>query len=316
MQRFFSVFIIFGILILGGGYLWMQKSEEEANKRRDEDLSNAQRSFADKARAAVREADDQSYMRSIKGALAAYDEELKKRVYAKKPELRDPDAYKKSVEERFKKGELKEAQQKSMLEGFAIVREAHKTLMSGSWTPQITAAGKGDTRLDIYELKRIQDDEGHALLEGKFFFWGIDEGTRVNWGNMSLRIWKTEKEKVKEGREMVEKDVDKVLGKVDGEAQPHVIIQNGYKYVSEFPKNLSVGVVWLPLMPYEATSMDLEYGYVAKTPGGDFDSMLKWEKMKVQSGWKLKEGENWDADVIEATEDEIAGKPEGEAKPE
>jgi hypothetical protein len=315
MQRFFSVIIIFGILLVGGGFLWMKKSDEEARLKRGEDLSAARRTFADKARAAARDEDEASYMRSIRAAIQSYDEELKKRVFAKAPEMRDPSAYKKKVDDQFQKGEIKEAQQKSMMEGYAIVKEAYDTLMTGNWRPVLTAKGKGDTRMDIYDVRRTKDDEGQPVLEGRFFFWGVEEGTRMSWGHLGLKYWKVDKEEVKKGREKTEEEVEKVLGKADGEAQPHIIIQNPNKYIPEFPSYVSIGYMWLPVMPREAKMVDIDMGYVAKTMGGDFDSQLKWEKFKIPESWKLGESETWEADTVEATEDEIAGK-EGQAAEE
>lgn len=142
MQRFFSVIIIFGILLVGGGFLWVRKSDEASRVKRQDDLAAARKTLADKARAAVREADNDAYQRSMRAAIASYDDELKKRVYGKKPEARDPAAYQKGVEEKFKKGEIKEAQQKSMLEGYGIVRTAYDTLMSGNWKRSYRRRGR------------------------------------------------------------------------------------------------------------------------------------------------------------------------------
>ena len=69
MQRFFSVIVIFAILIVGGGFLWVRKSEEEAKVKRAEDLTAARRTFTDKARAAAREEDNDGYQRSIRTAI-------------------------------------------------------------------------------------------------------------------------------------------------------------------------------------------------------------------------------------------------------
>jgi type II secretory pathway pseudopilin PulG len=310
MQRFFSIIIIFGVLLVGGSILWIKKSDETARAERVEQLAQARRTFADKARSAVRSEND-AYEREIRSGLTSYQEELKKRVYGRKPDAFDPGAYKKQVDEKFKKGEIKEAQQKSMLEGYEIVRGAYDTVMSGQWRSNLSAQAK-EVRLDLYDVKRTKDDEGKPVLEGKFFFWGIEEGTRMSWGPLSIRYWKLEKEKVKEGKTFVEKDVEKVLGKVDGDSTPHVIMQNPSKYVPEFPSYVSIGTFWLPLMPREAVSADIDMNFVARTPGGDRDVVLKWEKFKIPDSWKLAEGESWDADVVEATEDEIAGKQEGQ----
>lgn len=320
MQRFFSIVIIFAILVVGGGWLLVQKSNEDARVRIEERLADARRSFADRARSAASEEDNEAYVRGIKAALSSYQDELKKQVYDEKPEWRNADAYVEQVELQFKEGQLNEAQRKSMKEGFAIVKEAHDRLKSGNWKPILTQVGPGDTRLDIYEMKKTRDDEGNPILEGKFFFWGVEDSTRMQWGQLGLRYWTTSTEMVKEGRKKVEKEVEKVLGRAEGDATPRLIIQNPHRYIAEFPSYVSPGYIWFPAMPREAQDVDIEYSYVAKKGGGAHDAMLKWEKMKIPANWQLREGETWDADVIEATAEEIAGKdpnaPEGEEAPE
>ncbi len=308
MQRFFSIVIIFGILVVGGGWLWVQKSNEEARVRIEERLADARRSFADKARAAAKEEDDGAYVRGVHAALGAYESELKKSVYDEKPEWRNPEQYKADVEMNFKEGLIKEAQRKSMLEGYDIVKGAYDTLMDAKWQPVLTMRGEGDTRLDIYEMKRTRDDEGNPILEGKFFFWGIEDSTRISWGQLGMRYWTVTTEEVKKGRKKVEEEVEKVLGRAEGDATPRIIIQNPHKYIAEFPAYVSPGYIWFPTMPREAKSVDIEYSYTAKKGGGNYDAMLTWEKLPIPPSWQLKEGESWDADVIEATEEEIAGK--------
>lgn len=313
MQRFFSVFVIFAIIAIGGGYLYSQRSEAEAKAQVVDALAQARRSFADKARSAVDE-EDADYARAIQTALRSYDDELKKQVYGKHPQWRDPGRYEKEITEKFKKGELQESQHKNMMEGYKLVRDAYDVLMAGNWKPVLTHKGAGDTRLDIYELRRGKDEEGNPILEGKFFFWGIEDSTRVTWGQLGARIWHTEMEKVKEGRKMVEKEVEKVLGRAEGDATPRIIIQTPNKYVDEFPSFVSPGVIWLPVLPREAQFLDLEYSYALKKGGSSFDALLKWEKLTAPEKWKLGEGESWDAEVIEATAEEIAGKDEEEEK--
>jgi len=306
MGRFFSIFIIFAILIGGGVYLYGEKSRQEAEARITERLADARRNFADKARSTV-SLDDEEYLRSIKGALKAYDETLKKDVYKDKPEWRDPEAFEKRVEAQFKEKKLNEAQRKSMLEGYAIVKDAYDTLMAGNWEPILTQKGAGDTRLDLYKVSRIRDDQGNPVLEAKVLFWGIEDNTRMTWGNIALRYWIKRTKEVKQGRKKVEEEVEEVLGKADGDATPRFILQDPKKYIDEFPAYVSVGRIWLPVMPRESHAVDIEYSYVAKKGGGAHESYLKWEKLPIPRKWQLQEGEEWEADVVEATEDEISG---------
>ena len=113
---------------------------------------------------------------------------------------------------------------------------------------------------------------------------------------------------MKKGRKKVEEEVEKVLGRAEGDATPRIIIQNPHKYIAEFPSYVAPGYIWFPTMPREAKSVDIEYSYTAKKGGSAHDANLVWEKLPIPGAWQLKEGESWDADVIEATEEEIAGK--------
>ncbi|MCC7386680.1 MAG: hypothetical protein IT384_32885 [Deltaproteobacteria bacterium] len=309
MRNFFSIIVIFAVLAAIGGYVYTQQEAERTRQRIADDLANARRTFAQKARAAAIEAEPDSYLRSMRVALESYKEELSKRVYKGHDDHRKIDAYKKLVDEKFEKKELDEAKRKSMMEGYDIVKEAYDLLMAGNWKPELTAKGSADTRLDIYSMRQISDPDNRPLLEGKFLFWGIEDSTDVRWGNLNLRFWTHEMQQVVERGKKVEKDVEKVLGKSEGEAQPHIIIQTPHKYIDEFPAFVSIGYLWMPLFPREATAVDIEYTYTTRVAGGgEVHSTLKWEKMAIPEAWKLKEGQVWDADVIEATEDEIAGR--------
>ena len=315
MQRFFSIVIILGIVVIGGGYLWMKKADEEARLQIQERQSDARRSFAERARAAASQSDTDAYLKSMRSALTTYEEELKTRVYADKPKWHNPAAYKDEVLRRFEAGELKEVQKKSMLEGYDIVRNAYDLLKAGSWRPVLSKAGPGEVRLDIYEIRQIEDDDGNALLEGKFLLWGVEENTRIRWGSLALRYWTVAKEEVREGRKKVEKEVERVLGRAEGDATPRLIIQRPAQYISDFPSYISIGYLWLPRMPREAKWVDIDLGFRVIKGGAEHALALRWEKLPVSPGWQLGAGEEWDADVVEATEDEIAGRSPDEEEP-
>jgi hypothetical protein len=310
MKNFISILVIFAVLVAGGIFLYVRQSEQQAKEKVAAQLADARRTFAQKARSAAGEADAEGYLRQMRGAIESYKDELKKRVYAGHDELRDVERYKKSVEEKFLKKEVDEAKKKSMLEAYDLVKETYDVVMGASWRPVLTAKGSSDTRLDIYSLRVEQDQDGKPILATKFLFWGIEDSTDVRWGGLSMRLWTTEMQEVKENGRKVEKEVEKVLGKAEGEAQPYVIIQAPGRYVDEFPAYLSIGQLWLgrPL-PREAKFVDIEYTYSTRVSGGgETQSVLKWEKLPVPEEWKVRPGETWDADVVEATEEEIAGK--------
>lgn len=309
MRNFFSIIVIFAILLVGGGWVYTKQQREKAKVQVADELAEARKNFANKARSAANEVETSDYLRAIRAALTQYDEELKGRVYKKNKEYRNPEAYKQRVEAQFKEGKIDEAQRKSMLEGYELVANAYELLKNKSWNPVLSQRGGADTRLDIYHMSKSTTPDGVPVLIGKFFFWGIEDSTDARWGQLSIRLWHTAKEMVKEKGRMVEKDVEKVLGKQEGEAQPHIIVQRPANYIDEFPSFVSIGEVWFPVAPHQAEKMDLVFEYRTKTyGGGEVESSLKWEKLPIPPEWKLGKDQVWDADEIEATEDELAGR--------
>lgn len=308
--------LIILVLAAGGGYfLYNWKATQEAQARVDEEIRDARRTFADKAASIVSE-DDDVYLTRIKEALRDYDRELDD-IFQDYPEWRNPDAYEEAVDTKLEEKEITEAQATSMLEGFELVRSTYDTLLSGSWKPTLTAVGNGDIRMDLYDFRRAEDLDGNPLLEAKALFWGIESNARVSWGNLVLRYWhETEpdrKEKRQLRREGLPTDmVEKVLGRAEGAADPYIFLQSPQNYVNTFPSFVSIGKIRWPAMPREAKAVDIEMGFTARTGGGNHDVEYTWEKLPIPPRWQLQEGEVWNADVVEATEEEIAGKDPGQ----
>lgn len=313
MQRFFSTFLILAIIAGGGYYIYSQKAEEAAKEQVEERLAAARRSFAEKARAAISEEDQEDYVAGVKSALRAYDEELKKVVYADRPGWLDVDRMRKEMDRRLQEGNLEEARHKGMMERFELVRGAYDILMAGRWTPDLTQVGKGETRLDIYDVKRIRGPDGNPLLEAHFFLWGIEPNTRIAFGQLALEYWREDEPdaKIRRQRKREGRDPDapvlKVLGRAEGDATPVVMDQSPERTIAEFPSYVAIGTLWIPQVPREAKVMDLRYEYKARKGGAEYETRLVWDKMPIPAKWRLEEGEQWMADEVEATEEELAG---------
>ena len=101
MRNFFSVIIIFGILLVMGGYVYVQKQDVAQREEISKNLSSVRRNFASRARDAINQGDGEAYLRNIKAAIKSYEEELERTVYKTAPEARDVDGYVKKVEEEF-----------------------------------------------------------------------------------------------------------------------------------------------------------------------------------------------------------------------
>lgn len=313
MQRFFSLFVIAAIAIGGTAYLYMGHMEREARAEAEAKLKEARRSFAERVRGAVDEEDPQDYLRGVKAGLSSYEEELKSVVYKDHSDWFDVEAMRKQMDAELKEGNISEAQHKGMMDRFSLVKAAYDTLMNGSWKPELTQVGKGETRMDIFDVRRIHDRDGKPVLEARFFLWGVEPNTRIDFGNLVLEYW-TEEEpdaKMKRQRRKEGRDPDAPmyvpLGRAEGDASPVVMDANPAKTIPQFPSYVAVGTLWFPQVPQEAKVMDLKYAYSVRKGGGSYDSELVWDKMPIPSKWRLGEGEAWMADEVEATEDELKG---------
>lgn len=313
MSRFFSVFVILAILAGGGWWVYHQKAEQEAQAAIASRLREARRAFAERARAAITEDETEDYLSGVKAALKAYEDELKNTVYADRPDDFDVDAQKKRLNEALREGNLTEAQHKGLMERFALVKDAYETLMARRWQPDLTQAGKDETRLDIYDVKRVRDPDGNPLIEAKFFLWGIEPNTRLSFGDLALEYWKEEEPDRKTRRKRRRQGLDpnapmlKPLGRAEGSARPKLIDQEPAETIAEFPSYVAVGTLVFPQVPREAKVMDLRYGYMTRKGGSEVETKLVWDKMPIPPKWMLGEGETWMAEEVEATEDELAG---------
>lgn len=300
MQRSFGLVIVVIILLIAGGYWWKNKSDEEARAEIAEKLGEAREDFAEASALAAKAETTAAYRRGIAVAMKAYQDALKKEVYARKKDWRDPEAFLKKLKTAEDKGEVKAAVAEKKRETYQIVRSAYDTIKS-DWHTTLSAVGPGGVRLDIYDL-HLKSDAPQPMLEGDFFLWGA-EGKPVDWGSLDVRYWTKREKKVR--RKTVE--VDEVYGKANGSATPRYIMYSPKDYIAEFPSNVAVGRVWWPAMPTEATRADISLDFTARSAGGKEPNRMEWTVEPIPAGWKLAEG-SWKADSIEATEDEIAGK--------
>lgn len=305
-----SILIILVVALIGGGILYQRHLQQVTEQEIEEGIREARRTFEDKAASIVGE-DTDTYVTRIHDALGAYGEELDD-VFEGHEELQNPDEYAELVKKQLEEGQLKESQASSMLEAFDMVKSAYDTLMRGSWKPVLTQTGPGVIRVDIYDFDRTEDTEGNPVLEGKVFFWGIQENTRVSWGQLRLEYWHMA-EPDAEMKRMLRKEgkptdlVEQVLGRAEGDSTPYIFLQSLDDYVRTFPSYVSVGLIRFPAMPQDAEKVDIELGFTARKGGDSFDVNFKWDKLEIPASWKLGEGEVWAADEIEATRDEILG---------
>ncbi|MGF1509599.1 MAG: hypothetical protein ACFB9M_08880 [Myxococcota bacterium] len=309
---FRTLLVIMVVAAASGYYYYTRYAENQAREALSEALERRRATFAEQAAAIVGEPTE-DYARQIKDALRSYDGDLDA-LYAEHPEWLEDDAFERHVEEAFAKGEIKATQKTSMLEGYAMVKEAYEVLRSGDWEPVLSRVTEnGNVRVDIYDIRRIREGTASPMLEAKMFLWGIEDETRVSWGRLEMQYWtmgeptRLQKKQMRRTGQMKD-EVEIVLGRAEGSASPYVIIQAPQKYVSAFPSYVAVATLRIPVMPSQAHAVDVNYDFTANDRGRSIQASFAWRKVPVRADWQLRTGEAWDADVVEATEEEIAGK--------
>lgn len=306
MRGFWPLAVLLGLGLWGANYLYSQHAEQKERAQLLDELSEAREQFVERAQIAINHDRVEAYRASIQTALTEYEERVTK-IYADRPEWLDLEIQKALVDETLQDGKISEAQHRRMLEGHEFAKEAYETLRLGQWTSDLSQRGEGGTRLDVYDLKRIQDPDGNPLLEAQFFLWGIKPKTPVSFGGMTLKYWhqSQKKSRSRQRRRGSQSSKWSPLGQAEGDASPIVFIQDPSRQIAQFPSYVSIGTLWFPQVPREAEVMDLSYGYTVRRMGQAHRSQLTWEKMSIPPSWRLSEDEPWLADEVETTEEEL-----------
>lgn len=308
MKRFIP-FLLVAIGLLGLGVPWYLRSQDAKAQAAIEDgLRDLRRDFREAVGPSLRTEDVKAYRRGVQAALKDYESKLKK-VYAKRPEWRDTEAYETRIKHLESDGEIPESAANSRLEAYGVVKKAYARLQKGDWQSELTQASPAaEVRLDAYDFRQINAPDGSPILEADFFLWGVQDTVRVSWKQVELRYWAKSDERVKKGRRSVTEEVEKVIGRAEGDATPRFIITSPNDYISEFPASVSVGQIWLPVMPAEASRVEITYSFMVRKETQENEVVFKWDLDPVPASWKLSGDQVWKAETLEATDDEIRGQ--------
>jgi hypothetical protein len=301
MKRFAGIGVIALSLLVAGTYYWKKRQDDELRQDLEARRAAAQEDFSKSVRNALARTDDAGSLNGLREAIEVYQAALSEDIFRGHDEFREVDQYRQRVDEQASKKSLTEERKAKLLEGFEMVKQAYDTLVADKWSPALVQRGLGPTRLDVYDVRREEVD-GRPHLAARFFLWGVNPATQIHFGRQVWHYW------TKLDLDGKELEKPRVLGRAEGPAQPAVLIQNPQTYVREFPPAVAIGVLMFPLVPDKATAFDLEFMYELTMDGKTHPVALRWPDHEVPAGWALKEGEAWDAQVVEASDEEIAGE--------
>lgn len=247
---------------------------------------------------------DETYIDDIGVLLSSYGRDIDKMYqspeYAK---LRNPNAMREMYLEEFQKGRLDDRTFQGINERIDYTQEAYKALTSGSYRPLTTAQNLG-FRLDMYEINKTAIDGQDRLMVKVLIHAGDPESLSFGRIEMKMRI-EDEVEKQVKGKTVTE-TVAK-MAKVEGGGEPNTLVKEPRKRMEDFPPGLMIGYYDFPLFPPTARELKLTMSFTVRTAGGNsFSPNLEFAVIPISPSWRLPEGASWEAEEMEATEEEAA----------
>ena len=153
MKKFFSLFVIAGLAVVGLVVFYLNHHSEMKAKEFKEKLASTRQKYAEKSAGLRSSGTPNEYVRDQNELLKAYKADLEKLAKLDESVL-DVDHEKKKFAEADEKKPPSAEQKKLRDEYFTLAKTAYENLLSGAYRPVLTAFNNG-ARLDITSLKRV-----------------------------------------------------------------------------------------------------------------------------------------------------------------
>jgi hypothetical protein len=306
MKKFFSLFVIAGIAVIGLVVYYLNHHSEMKAKEVKESLAQLKKGFAEKEAPLRQTGTPDEYVKAQNEVMQGYKVGLEKLAKLDESVL-DLDGEKKKFAEADEKKAPSAEQRKLREEYLGLTKSTFEQLVSGSYRPILTFANEG-ARLDVMSLKRVQHADGEAL-RADFVAWGFPQ--EVAWGDINMRVWVSKEQKGKSEK------IQEIKYKFDASsARPTIVINNGERWVKAFPPGVTFGYYYLQLLPRESESFDLVFHYKLTGEGGKvIDFEPTFEHLPVSEALMLPPGAKFQAQERESSEAERLGRSEDEGQP-
>jgi len=326
MKKYFSLFVIAGLLLVGVVAYFLHSQAELNKKEFQRDLAVVKQKFDESIRPLASSGDPQQYAHEMNTLLKNYKGEIDK-LAARNHELLDLDAEKKKFEESDAKKPPSAEQKKLRQDYMETTKTAFTKLMSGDYQPELTGFQNG-ARVDFIDMHRVTTPEGEEMLRASFIAWGFPK--EVNWGDIHMAGWVTkvpDKNEKKGGKKALpgemnfEEDGREIKYKFDaGSAHPIISINNPERWIQAFPPGATIGYYYLQLLPRDTERLDISFRYQFTTDGGRVVPVeIAFKQMQPRDVWMLAPGAKFEAQEKESSDNERQGKseddPSGDPKP-
>jgi hypothetical protein len=245
--------------------------------------------------------DRQQFVRKHLEALAV--------AYKDHPKQKKEDKFILDLEEKAKKGEKDKAKTAEFRERYDYVKKIwNEKLKDGAYKPALSGYDHG-VRIDILDMKQ-SNDGGQQGMRMDVLIWGpIKEQFTAGQLEMQAVVELDELETKGKNKGKPKQGIVKV----NGSALPYVLVDEPWKWIPEWPPGVMVGYyAGLPLFHPKSTKYNFNLGFNQRTQGGTVIPVdIKWKDLPVDPGVRGAPGSQWDAEVGEASDEELkeAGIP-------
>lgn len=297
MKNFVSFLLILLALGGGAGFLIYQKQAENDELGYQKKLQEARVNFARQAAITIQTPNDRyPFDRSqlVNDHIAAVE-----RIWKEHPNQSNPDKFIEDREAAAKEGKKDKDKVKQYRERYDYLREQFEVL-KGGYKPVLSGYANG-LRYDIAKIAKTSAG-GKDSLRWDLFLWGAAPG-QITFGGIELQFLREIKETDPRGREKVKM----AIAKITGQGPPYILHETPWEWVPEWPPVAMVGYYQgLPLFPPDATKFSLKLDLQVRTAQGTaLPVELKWENIAVDPSWRAPEGTLFEAETMDATEEEL-----------
>lgn len=297
MKNLASFLIVIVALLAGAGYMIQERELRIDELTYEKKLQEQRVNFVRQAALTVQTPPERySFDRN---QLVADHVSAVERIWREHPEQSNPDQFIEKRELAAKEGKKDKEKVAEYRERYDYLRAQFDVLKKG-YRPVLTAYHQG-IRYDIVQISKA-DAGGKDGLRWDLFVWGAPPG-QLTFGGIELQFLREIKEVDAKGREKVKM----AIAKITGQGPPFIFHENAWEWVPEWPPAVSVGYYQgLPLFPADATRFSLKLDLSVRTAQGTtLPVELKWENVSVDPSWRAPVGATFEAEVMDATEEEL-----------
>lgn len=212
-----------------------------------------------------------------------------------------PDAYLRDLEARHREGRLGEPKYHGYKESYEQVAEVWDAITAGRYAPVMTGTSNS-LRLDFLEARPALI-QGQRAIQGRFVLWGAQRSraeerpgefeqpriqTHASFDDVRVKLF--------DARE-------RQIGELTFGLPSGTYVPVPEQRIADFPPLAFVGEYAIPLVPYEAETMEMVAVVRSRSASGaEIRGEFVW-KQPVPTSWKLAEGEAWEGARIGVREE-------------